>query len=658
MQQYLIKSEEVFHPKTTHCYIASYKKKLRSLVDFPLLPVFAFGKNYVIKHFIFIFSFKSPHMQPKITHLKIKVAGLLSLFFVAVITLSNSTGPALAGSGGRTGASFDSGTCSSCHSGGSFGTGVTVQLLSAGSPVTEYIPGGSYTVKIRVTSTGVSSLGYHYGFQAVCVQSSTTNDINNWGTLPSGTHTATWHSRTYVEQSATLSSLTTSFISVPWTAPVSGTGAVIFYAGGCVVNNDMATTLDKGATTSLTINENTTGCVAPTVTATPNSVSCFGYNDGSINISAVGGTGVSGYSWTGPGGYTSTVADITGLSAGTYTLVVAATGGCSDTTVTAVTSPAALTATVTSNAPVCPGATVTFTTTTTGGTGIPSGFTYSWSGPNSFSSALADPSVPAITSLGAGTYSFDITDDNDCDYSGTVNVTLSPVPAIALGPDTSFCPGSSILIGTASPGDTYVWNTTATTAQITVTDTGIYYVAVTNSASCTASDTIHISLSPAPSVSLGPDIVICHGDSASIGTTIPGDTYLWSTAATTPAVWVTDTGNYSVIITNSYGCSGTDTIHVGYSLLCGDAVANVINGNTVSLYPNPASETITIQSNGTNKIQHINLYNEIGAEVYDNALDRSQDRLHIDITKFAAGIYIVRIESNTGIEVKKLTITK
>ena len=338
--------------------------------------------------------------------------------------------------------------------------------------------------------------------------------------------------------------------------------------------------------------------------------------------------------------------------------MVAATGGCSDTTVTAVTSPAALTATVTSNAPVCPGATVTFTTTTTGGTGIPSGFTYSWSGPNSFSSALADPSVPAITSLGAGTYSFDITDDNDCDYSGTVDVTLSPVPAIALGPDTSFCPGSSILIGTASPGDTYVWNTTATTAQITVTDTGTYYVAVTNSAACTAFDTIHIGLSPVPSVSLGPDIVICHGDSASIGTTIPGDTYLWSTAATTPAIWVTDTGNYSVIITNSYGCSGTDTIHVSYSLLCGDAVANFTNGNTISIYPNPASESITIQSNGINKIHRITLYNELGTKVYDKASGKSQGSNQIDISTFAAGIYMIRIENNTGIAVQKLTITK
>jgi hypothetical protein len=52
-------------------------------------------------------------------------------------------------------------------------------------------------------------------------------------------------------------------------------------------------------------------------------------NDGSISITATGGTGTLTYSWSGPGGFTSTSADLTGLDAGLYILTVTDQSGCS-----------------------------------------------------------------------------------------------------------------------------------------------------------------------------------------------------------------------------------------------------------------------------------------------------------------------------------------
>jgi hypothetical protein len=56
--------------------------------------------------------------------------------------------------------------------------------------------------------------------------------------------------------------------------------------------------------------------------------SCSNCCDGSITPNVAGGTGSVTYSWTGPNGYTSTQANITGLCVGTYTLCVTDANGC------------------------------------------------------------------------------------------------------------------------------------------------------------------------------------------------------------------------------------------------------------------------------------------------------------------------------------------
>ena len=57
-------------------------------------------------------------------------------------------------------------------------------------------------------------------------------------------------------------------------------------------------------------------------------ISCKGASDGSINMTISGGSGNYIFSWTGPGGFTATTKDITGLKAGTYTCTVKDLNGC------------------------------------------------------------------------------------------------------------------------------------------------------------------------------------------------------------------------------------------------------------------------------------------------------------------------------------------
>ncbi|MBL7905596.1 MAG: DUF11 domain-containing protein [Bacteroidales bacterium] len=71
-------------------------------------------------------------------------------------------------------------------------------------------------------------------------------------------------------------------------------------------------------TSTVTTQINAGAAIAASVTNT----SCPGSQDGAINITVTGGTSPYNYSWVGPGGYSSTLEDISGLASGTYSVTV------------------------------------------------------------------------------------------------------------------------------------------------------------------------------------------------------------------------------------------------------------------------------------------------------------------------------------------------
>ena len=72
-------------------------------------------------------------------------------------------------------------------------------------------------------------------------------------------------------------------------------------------------------------------------------------------------------------------------------------------------------------------------------------------------------------------------------------------------------------------------------------------------------------------------------------TNISGDTYLWSTNETTAAIEITETGTYSVTVTNAFGCSKTSTFNVTES-----ESATIDFIETID-FSDPNNITITVQ---------------------------------------------------------------
>ncbi|MBL7952921.1 MAG: gliding motility-associated C-terminal domain-containing protein [Flavobacteriales bacterium] len=211
-----------------------------------------------------------------------------------------------------------------------------------------------------------------------------------------------------------------------------------------------------------------------------------------------------------------------------------------------------------------------------------------------------------------GTYDVELTDVNGCTANDAITVTYASPAPIDLGADTTLCQGEALTLDATTPGASYVWNTGATTPTITVSSGGNYSVIVTQG-SCTVSDAIVVSISQLPSVSLGPDVLLCPTETLILDATGPGFTYAWSTGAITPTITVTTGGTYTVTVTNTANCTANDAVVVTYATpgsidLGPDAVR--CQGETVVLDASlpgatyvwstgASTPTITVNSTGT-----------------------------------------------------------
>ena len=95
-----------------------------------------------------------------------------------------------------------------------------------------------------------------------------------------------------------------------------------------------------------------------------------------------------------------------------------------DVTISGCSPPA--TPTAGNNGPICVGSTLNLNTSTV------SGAVYSWTGPNSFTSALQSPTITNATIASTGTYSIIITVNGCTSTAGTTTATVNPRPVASV----------------------------------------------------------------------------------------------------------------------------------------------------------------------------------------------------------------------------------
>jgi gliding motility-associated-like protein len=147
--------------------------------------------------------------------------------------------------------------------------------------------------------------------------------------------------------------------------------------------------------------------------------------------------------------------------------------------------------------------------------------------------------------------------------SNTIAITVFPDPEVTLDHTTTLCTGDTRQLD-AGNFSSYLWNTGSTGRTIFVNNTGTYSVTVTDSHGCTGSDVASINtLLPSPSAFLPKDTSICSYGSLELQVKAGFNNYLWSNGEISPAITITQPGQYWLQATNnSNSCIGKDTINV------------------------------------------------------------------------------------------------
>ena len=160
----------------------------------------------------------------------------------------------------------------------------------------------------------------------------------------------------------------------------------------------------------------------------------------------------------------------------------------------------------------------------------------------------------------AGTYWLAYTDIyTQCSNSDTISVLIDSLPDFSLGNDTSFCPNDSLILNIDFPNATFLWSNDSINSEITLFNSGIYWLEVTDSIACKNRDSINIGYKQIPEFTLGDDTVICENTSILLNINKEGE-FVWNDNSTVPTLIVTEPGIYWLLFADSTTCHNSDTI--------------------------------------------------------------------------------------------------
>ena len=220
--------------------------------------------------------------------------------------------------------------------------------------------------------------------------------------------------------------------------------------------------------------------------------------------------------------------------------------------------------------PVCEGGDITLAAS--------GGISYSWSGPNGFSSDEQNPSLEEVSAEAAGSYTVIATAENGCTAEAETVVEIYSLPEAEAANDGPYCEGDEIQL-TAEGGTAYSWSgpdgfssdeqnpviTDATQGQ-----SGEYTVEVTDQNGCLASAVTSVTVRENPTASADNDGPVCEGGELQL-TADGGTEYSWSgpngfsSDEQNPLLSEVNTdqsGEYTVEVTDENGCSATANTEV------------------------------------------------------------------------------------------------
>lgn len=273
-----------------------------------------------------------------------------------------------------------------------------------------------------------------------------------------------------------------------------------------------------------------------------------------------------------------------------------------------------------------------------------SNYTYVWS-PNV---GLSDPTIsnPVATITESTNYTLIITGSDGCQTSRNYTIRGDITPPALLPNPLVLCHTTGEVLS-VSPAEyaQYLWHNGATSDTITATQSGIYSVSVTDNNGCTASASAEVVSSNNIPVEITGNLVLqADNPTTTLSVTDTYAHYEWSTGSQQANISITKQGNYSVTVTDSNGCTGSDVVTVTkydpYLIVIPNAFSP--NGdNTNDVFRVFVQETAQINTA---------IYNRWGQKVYEgsdnlSAWDGTFKGMNCEMGSY---IYVVNVSFSDG----------
>jgi gliding motility-associated-like protein len=284
------------------------------------------------------------------------------------------------------------------------------------------------------------------------------------------------------------------------------------------------------------------------------------------------------------------------------------------------------------DAAICAGDSLTLTATVANAT------SYLWN---------TGATAATIKAFQAGLYWCQVS-KGSCSYRDSVIITaVKPSPVVNLGADKTVCEGVVVTLDASYPNATYLWQDGNTNPIYPVSKQGTYIVKLDLNG-CKKTDTVIINYNLKPKFTLGPDQLICPGNTITLNPVVdPLWQLQWQDGTSNPVYTITKTGTYSLTATNTCG-STSDDIIVSKGL-CTIFIPNAFT-------PNGDSKNDLFKVFGTELVTEFNLkiFNRYGQIVFETSDKNKGWDGKLNGTNSPGGgfIYLLSFKESSSPEVK------